>query len=117
MKFIRELKLDELTAQQKNYLDSEIKKLGISFVLEKLSDRFRVETGPKSHYPDLHDINKITWAELFINQPGIQKLTNDYLSEINRILELETTQNQDQLIKYLKFPWFQPRSFYKKPKS
>jgi len=93
-----------LTEEQKNHLEKEIKKLGISFVIEKLSDRFRVETGPKSQYPDLHDINKITWAELFINQPAIQKLTTDYLSEMNKILDLETTQNQDQLVKYLKFP-------------
>ena len=68
-----------------------MKKIGISFVVEKLATVLKNETGPGV---DQYDLNKLTWAEMFVKQPGIQNIMGNFLAELKRVLDREMIENK-----------------------
>jgi hypothetical protein len=74
--------INKLHHEEDKWLRQEMNKSGISFVIEKLSSLFQIEIGPESESPDHYDLNKLTWAELFMKQPDIQTLFNNFLEQL-----------------------------------
>lgn len=83
--------INKLHTEERSWLGQEVKRIGISFVVEKLATTFSKETGPGV---DQYDLNKLTWAEMFIKQPGIQSVMSNFLSEIKRVLDREMIENR-----------------------
>jgi hypothetical protein len=97
---------NKLHKRESKWISSEIHKLGVAFVLQKLEHQeFAQPTlAVEDNGSTWADWNKITWSEMFVRQPRVQRMLDSFLTELNRLLNVEMTYNKRQLRSYLRYP-------------
>ena len=111
-------KINKVYAEDKRWLEPEIATLTTSFILHQLTQQFQPKESSKERLHDIFDSNKISWSELFVKQPQVQRLMNNFMTELTNSLNQEIIHNKDQLNYYLNYPRTssKPRKFDEPPK-
>ena len=88
--------IDKLHKSESSWIKQEMSKFAVAFTLTRLENEDLLGDQLLKEMPTAHYLqcNKITWSEMFIKQPAVQKLMERFLTEMQRILSKEIHVNR-----------------------